>query len=257
MVSADDIRRFSDVCREILGFQMATPGSDGVGIGQYNEKKLHAALKRFVCAREECYEVDMGQRYVADILCDGEIYEIQTGSLYPLTDKIRYYIDHTDCHVTVVHPVARRKKVIWIDPKTGETTAPARFSAAEGPCDALAELVYISEQIATGRVGVWFFFIEEEEYRFLNSRGSKYRSRRFERVPLALLDEMALSDVSDYREFLTDEVPRGRDFTAAEFARAMKIRGSRDVYRCLIALTNIGVLEKGEKQGRSGTWHIT
>ena len=258
MVCPDDVARFSEVCREVLAFERATPGAEGVGIGRYNEKKMHAALKRFVCAREECYEIDMGQRYVADILCDGEIYEIQTGSLYPLTKKIAYYLDHTYCHVTVVHPLARRKKVIWIDPSTGATTAPSRYSYAEGLRDALAETVYISEAIATGRVGIWFLFLEEEEYRFLDGYGrdKKRGSSRFERVPVALIDELALSRPEDYAEFLTDEVPRGRDFTAAEFARAMKIRGTRDLYRCLIALVNIGVLEKGEKQGRSGTWHI-
>lgn len=258
MVCADDIARFSVVCREVLGFERAVPGAEGVGIGRYNEKKMHAALKRFVCAREECYEADMGQRFVADILCDGEIYEIQTGSLYPLTKKIQYYLDHTEYHVTIVHPVAKRKKVIWIDPKSGDTTVPKRYSCAERESDALAELVYISEQMLSGRVGVWFLFIEEEEYRLLDgwSRDKKRGSNRYERVPVALLDEMAIAAPEDCREFLPDALTDGKDFSASEFAKAMKVRGTRDTYRCLIALSNLGILEPGEKRGRSRTWHV-
>lgn len=258
MVCREDTERFADVCRDALAFERATPGSDGIGIGQYNEKKMHAALKRFVCEREECYEVNMGKRYVADILCDGEIYEIQTASLYPLTQKLAYYIENTDCHITVVHPIAAKKRKIWINPETGETTAPTRTYRAEGRNDALAELVYISEQIATGRVGVWFLFIEEEEYRFLNgwSRDKKHGSERFERVPVALLDELAISAPQDCREFLPDALPRDCDFTAAEFGKALGIHSSRDVYRSLIALCNLGILAEGDKRGRARTWHV-
>ena len=69
--------------------------NDGDGIGTYSEKRFPDA---------DCYEVKVGN-YVADVLCDGHITEIQTTAYAKLAPKIRYYLENTDYTVSVVMPL--------------------------------------------------------------------------------------------------------------------------------------------------------
>ena len=80
-----------------------------------------------------------------------------------------------------------------------------------------------SSALATGRVAVWFLFIEEEEYRFLDGRGKdrKAHSTRFERLPVDIIDEVVFADKSDYLSLLPEGLPE--TFTAEEYRKAAKI----------------------------------
>lgn len=253
MITEIEKEKFRSICREVLSERTS---AEGGGIGTLNEKRMHIALKRFVCSDESRYEADMGQRFVADIKLDDEIFEIQTGSLYPLTAKIDYYLENTDCHVTVVHPVPMRKYRIWIDPQSGEASPRRRIAGVTGIFGEAHELVYISKALATGRVAVWFLFIEEEEYRFLDGsdKTRKRHSTRFERLPVEIIDEMAFACNEDYRALIPEGLPDS--FTAEEFRRAAGIARGKRAYMVIATLANIGLLEPAEKKGRAKAWRI-
>ena len=252
MICRDDKERFARICREITATPLPSDKSYDGEIGTYNEKRMHMILKHFVCEDKSTHEIAIGKRYIADILCDGEIYEIQTGSFFPLKKKLAYYLENTDHHVTVVHPVAVEKRKIWMDTESGEMR-PTRMSRGKIE-DELSELVYISELLASGRISVWFLLIGEEEYRFLNgwSRDKKRGSSRYERLPTDIFDEIALNSPEDYATLLPEGLPES--FTAAEYAKAAKQRNGRRVYMALAALTKIGVLENAPKRGRAAVW---
>ena len=89
--------RFDSVCRAV-----AAEGLSGEGIGTMAEKRMHKALKRYICEDESCHEVrikpdgsastldrekaESGRGgYIADIYEDGKIFEIQTAGFYPYT----------------------------------------------------------------------------------------------------------------------------------------------------------------------------
>ena len=108
---------FDGICRSV-----AAEGLEGAGIGTMAEKRMHKALKRYICPDESCHEVrikpdgtastedrekaESGRGgYIADIYKDGEIFEIQTAGFYPLKKKIEFYLKNTDFKVTVVHPL--------------------------------------------------------------------------------------------------------------------------------------------------------
>ena len=74
---------FARLCNE----DRAVFGSDADNIGTYNEKRFHRIFKRFVCDDANCYEVKVG-RFIADVLCDGHITEIQTKNFSNLKKKI-------------------------------------------------------------------------------------------------------------------------------------------------------------------------
>ncbi len=252
MISEFEKERFRKICRDMLTVKN---GADG-GIGTLNEKRMHVALKRFVCSDESKYETDMGKRFVADIKLDDEIYEIQTGSLYPLKAKLEHYIETSDCHVTVVHPIPMRKFRVWIDPETGESRPRVRVKGIPTALGEAHELVYISEALATGRVAVWFIFIEEEEYRFLDGRGKDRRkhSTRFERLPVDLIDEAVFAEKSDYLSLIPEDLPE--IFTAEEFRAAARLPRGKQAYKVIAALLNIGLLEEAEKKGRAKAWRV-
>ncbi len=274
-VSDGDRRRFADICRRITG---EAPGEAG-GIGVLREKRLHAAVKRYICPdvsyHEQTPPIRAGsdvkekageglkakkpkrkKKYVADLLCGDEIYEIQTGSLYPLREKLEWYIRFTDCHITVIHPVAVKKRVIWLDPESGEAKPSPRLSPRGRAEDILPDLVYISELVTTGRVTLRLLLIEAEEYRWLDGWGreGKRGSSRYELLPVELLEEVWLELPEDYRELLPDSLAAA-EFTAAEFAKVMKLR-SRKAYLALHALKNIGAVRACGTRGRAGVFEL-
>ena len=61
------LARFEKLCES---FDTTMAIRDSSGIGTYNEKLLHKALKHAICEDESCLEVSVGA-YVADVLTEG------------------------------------------------------------------------------------------------------------------------------------------------------------------------------------------
>ncbi len=248
----DDAARFSELILQELALPQGQP-QDG-GIGTYAEKRMHRIIKRFVLDDPSCHEISVGGRFIADVLSEGNIWEIQTGSFFPLQKKISYYVSRTDYHVTVVHPVPCRKYLVWIDPETGEAGRRRASPKKPGIESALPELVYISDMLSSGRVSLRLLLIEEEEYRFLDGYGKdrKKHSSRYERLPAALLDDITVDFPSGAGVWLPGDLPS--PFTAAEFGKALKLKG-RDVYKGIIVLEKAGLVTKAGKRGRAQEWN--
>ncbi|MCK5246851.1 hypothetical protein KAR02_08120, partial [Candidatus Bipolaricaulota bacterium] len=69
-------------------------------IGTLNEKPLHASLKAWVAESGDQFEVRIG-RFVADIVRDSLIIEIQTGSTFPLKRKLHALLKHHAVHLVI------------------------------------------------------------------------------------------------------------------------------------------------------------
>ena len=93
------------------------------GIGSVSEGSLHHFLKFYFEPDADFHEVGVG-RYFADIRNEDGIIEIQTRALYRLKPKLDAFLP-LDA-VTVVYPIAAVKRLSWLDPKTGEKSAPRR-----------------------------------------------------------------------------------------------------------------------------------
>ena len=252
---------FDSICRSV-----AAEGLLGEGIGTMAEKRMHKALKRYICPDESCHEVrirpdgtpstedrekaESGRGgYIADIYKDGEIFEIQTAGFYPLKKKIEFYLKNTDFRVTVVHPLVECKWSVWVDPETGETTPPRRSPKKEKPTDLLPEIFWLSGFLDSDRLYFRTPIIEAEEYRMLDgwSRDKKKGSTRYERIPVSLIDEVEFG-AKEVKNLLPDTLDA--EFTAAEFSKATGLRG-RKAYSALKLMCLICAAEKGEKKGRS------
>ncbi|MEE0968458.1 MAG: hypothetical protein U0M06_03710 [Clostridia bacterium] len=219
---------------------------ESTNIGTYKEKRLHQVLKNFCEPDALCHEVSIGQ-YVADILKDDEIIEIQTGSFYPMRNKIKYYLEKTNYKVTVVRPLPYIKWCLWIDPDSSEIVSRRKSPKKFQPKDIMRDWIYLSDFLCHERFKIKFLLIEEEEYRLLCgwSKSRKQGSKRYERIPLKLIDEKVYKTREDYMEFLPESL--GKSFTAAEYIKTSK-QTSYGGYAALKILSQLGLLRKSDKK---------
>lgn len=226
---------------------------DGESIGTYNEKRIHRILKRLVCDDASCYEKKVG-RYVADVLSDGHVSEIQTSSFRPLQAKIEYYLSQTELSVTVLRPVICEKTVIRMDKETGEIISQKRSPKHERDTDVLYDLYYLSPFLGNPRFSISLLHITAEEYRF-SERVRYRRSGAFDNDlrPVSLLGCTEISSVRDVMSILPEELTK-KAFTSADFAASTRLRGRR-LSMALSLLIGLGVLSR-EKNGRQYIYSV-
>ena len=248
MTEADRIR-FKLIAHEVLMQERVENG-----IGTLGEKRLHKILKRFLEENEENHEVKVGT-YFADILSGNMITEIQTGSFRPLREKITYYLENTPYDITVVRPLPYVKTVCTVERESGELLSRKKSPRRTRPRDVLRDWYYLAEFLSNPRFTLRFLLLEEDEYRMTKKKTRRWgkESELYERIPTALLDEELYEYQSDYLKFLPDDLPE--EFTAAEYGKRAKLHGYA-IYSALKLLEAVGLVEKGEKKGRSYVYRL-
>ena len=286
-VTLTEALRFADIANEVITSPQYRPtarrargGENEPHIGTLREKRLHAAIKLYLCPDETCHErpvadllatedgepVDKKRRMVADIMTDGHILEVQTGGFYPLREKLAWYLAHTPCRVTVVHPIPAVRYLSWIHPEDGSIISRRRSPKGGQVRDVAKELYWLADFIGDPRVSLRLLLIELEEYRMADgwSRDGKRGSNRYERFPTALLGDVTLATPADYAAYflpasLSSPDPEGSYllFTAAEYAKLTGIRG-KATYSMIHLLERLGMItETEERVGRSRAYRVT
>ena len=223
------------------------------GIGTLNERTLHAYLKAHYQPDRSKQEIKIG-RYVADIADGSSITEIQTGSFSSLKAKLAAFLKAYD--VTIVYPVAQIKRIIWVDPETGEAAPPRRSPKAASGMEIFRELIYIKPWLCTPNLKFRIVLLELDEYRFLNgwSRDRKKGSSRKDRVPAAILGEIVVDCTEDYANLLPASLPSL--FTVAELMKCARI--SRRHAQCAVnVLMAVGAICRVGKDGRAYLYEKT
>lgn len=237
---------------ERLAIEAALQGrtAGAYGFGTLAEKRMHAVIKKYLCDDESFHEVGVeGTRFVSDIRVGNEIVEVQTGAFYPMKKKIAYYMEHTDCTVTVVHPIAKVRWMSWVEPGSMEI-APRRRVAGERAEQLLPELYCLTEHLGNPRLRFRLMLLETHDFRLLSGRSKdrKRGSRLYERLPLSLLEEIDFQMPSDFSVFLPADLPD--HFTVKELSRAIGLRG-RDAYSAARVLVALGLLIPAPPIGRA------
>jgi hypothetical protein len=230
-----------------------TQGEDG--IGTLGEKRMHVVLKHLFCEDGDCHEIPMeGTRYVCDVRVGDEITEIQTGELFPMKRKLEYYLAHTDCTVTVVHPIAVKKWVVWIDPVTREVGEKQRLSSRERDVDLLVELFPLRHLLPHPRLRFHLLYLETLEFRLLSKKGTHGKgAKKYERIPISLLGEETFATPSDFARFLPDTLPS--PFTVKQFSECTGVRGIH-AYSAVRTLLSLGLVGESEKIWRAMAFEI-
>ena len=237
--------RFYRVVREVTEEEQ-----EPSGIGTYREKKLHLILKRYFEDDPAFHEIPTSG-FIADIRRGDLITEIETGSFSGLGPKLAAYL--SGYRVRLVHPLAGKKHVSWIDPETKEISPTHRSPKKEGAYDLLFELVRILPHVSSPGLTVLGPVLEMEEYRLADGwgRGGKRGSHRFERIPSDLTDIVELTTDDDYRRWIPDSLPEA--FTVKAFAQAALI-GTEKARAVMKVMEKRGVLCALGKEGRSVIW---
>ena len=207
---------FALACERVIGREHVRDG-----IGTLGEKTLHAVLKNYYEPYGDNQEIRVGD-YVADIVGENGIIEIQTAGLSRLIPKLDVFLEY--CDVTVVHPMAAIKYLRWLDPETGELSERRRSPKKLTMYNAARELYSLRYAFDNPRFHLRLCMLELEEIRFLNGTRCKGRpkigSQRCDRLPISLIDEIAFDSAEDYRAF----IPQGLsgEFTCQQFASLAK-----------------------------------
>jgi len=245
--------RFGVLCGEYLSLAAVR---DSDMIGTYGEKLLHKLLKRTVTDDEDCFECRVG-RYVADVYEDGRITEIQTGSFYPLREKMAYFLNETPYAVTVVHPITEELTLVRVEPETGEVLRRAKSPKKGRVRDVLPELWYLRDVFPSERLTVAVPLLRAEEYRYSERqryrKEGKYDAQFF---PLAMLSWVELHTLDDVLALLPDTLRTEDGFTAEQFGKAMGLPKGRRRAVALLFLCEKGIFMR-EKKGRSFLYRIT
>lgn len=251
---------------------LTSPRAVGESIGRLGEKRMHAILKDCVSARPDEQEVPLSalvrgtvpaetraRKIVADVFSGGRIYEIQTGGFWPLRDKLRVYLEQTDYPVTLIHPVALRKRLSWLSAEDGSVIS-SRLSPRRGKVtDIASELYRISDFLPDPRFCLEIWLCDIDEYRIADgwSRDKKRGSHRYERVPTSIAGIARFTCPDDYVEvFLPKPLRTGDPFTAAEYAKVTKIKG-RATYGVIHSLEKLQVLAPDGKIGRAVAYRFS
>lgn len=244
-----DKERFEEACRLV-----SSGGRLKSGIGTMGEGSVHAVLKNYFEPLLESQEMKIGG-YVADIVGEEGIIEIQTGHFSSLRDKLAAFLPAAA--VTVVYPVYTKKRIVIIDSE-GELGKPRTSPLKETPYEIFRELFPIAEFLAHPRMRFAVMSLECEEYRinpeFIGKR--KNRRGRFsvvDRMPTALTGEIRINSPNEWRQLIPciDE----EDFTTADLAQAAGIP-KETAQVALSALFRGNVLLRTGKRGRAFTYRF-
>ncbi len=227
---------FEQLCRE----DMIMHQHDGEGIGTYNEKRLHRIFKRYICDDASAYEVKIG-RFVADVVNQNQITEIQTSSFRSLVPKISYYLESTDMRVRVLYPMIEQKTIIHMDKESGEVKSARRSPKRETDLSVMANMFYLANAVKNESFELCLAHVSVEEYRFSEPRRYCKRGRYENDLrPISLLSMTTLCCVEDYKMLLPKALPE--NFCAEEFSRLTGLK-KRKLYSVLNFYAKIGVFQ--------------
>lgn len=242
-----DKLRFHEACEKIINKER-----ESKGIGTLGEKTLHAVLKNYFEPHGENQEIRVGG-YVADIVGENGVIEIQTRQFNKLLKKLEAFLEF--CDVTVVYPMAQVKWLRWLDLDTGELS-PRRKSPRNAKIyDVFPELYKIKYTLDNPRFHLCLCMLEVEEIKYLNgwSKDKKKGASRCDRIPLELIDEIYINSVADLKLFLPDGLPQS--FTSKDYALCCKI--SRSLAQMVLnILTYLEIVRRTGKTGNSIIYEI-
>ncbi len=213
------------------------------------ETSLHRQLK-------EHYAEDAGQLEVAcegyriDAVREGELIEIQHGSLAAIRDKIAALLGKH--RVTVVKPIVAKKNLIKLDQRGGKVVD-RRLSPKRGQLlDVFGELVYFTRVFPHKRLTLEVALVEIDELRYPgHGRRRRHRKNDFQvedQRLLSVVETHRFRTLRDLRKLLPHDLPA--TFHTGHLAESLSVH--RDVaQRIAYCFRETGAIHPVGKQGNA------
>ena len=270
-----ETKRFREIVLDVLSEACQAPQDEEEydGIGTLGEKQMHSAIKRFICPDESYHEAlidgselcniaeDGGdkprkkRRFVADVLKENTIFEIQTGPFSPLKKKIEWILENTSYDIVVIHPIAEIKWLNYINGKTCEIEKRTKSPLKGKFTDVAGDLYFFRDFIGNPRFSLMLWMVEAEQYKKNTVKDGRRRPkyRKYELIPVSLLRAHVFKTVKDYEQFIPDGLPN--PFCVKQYSALSKIRGM-DAYSIVKTLLYIGLLEEAGNLGRAAAYRV-
>jgi hypothetical protein len=224
-------------------------------IGTLSEKTVHAVVKNYYEPDEDHQEIPIEGKCADIYTADERIIEIQTRNFSRLKEKLDIFLPLYD--VTVVLPVPDRRRIIWIDPDTGEESGVGAYRSALAPWPAFREIYMIREYLSHPHMHVRLLLMNMTEYRLLSGRSKdrkKYGAERYDRIPEELTGEIVLNEPKDYMLFLPDGLIEETDSTFTSAMLAYEAHIPKQYLSYVTGLLRLlGVIERLPKR-QDKTW---
>lgn len=214
------------------------------GIGTLHEKTMHAVLKKYFEPYSDNHETKIGD-YVADIVGEHGIIEIQTRAFERLNKKLAVFLEYA--RTTVVYPVSVCNTICRID-ENGEIMR--RKSPVTGSMLTLFDELYkICAHLKSERLRICVMLVKTDEYRKVCSRKQSRKGfMRLERVPTELVDEIYIDCPSGFAAFFPDNLKS--PYTCAEYAAETGI--NQDTARLMLyTFTKADIINRVGKRGNA------
>ena len=215
-------------------------------IGTYKEKTLHCTLKLYYGGFHSI-EVPIG-KYVADVVREDGIYEIQSKAFYRIASKLKEFLSVSP--VTVVFPISETKYISWVDVSSGDVFSRVKSPKKSSVYSILPELYSLREFLKSPNLDLIEVLVDCDECRYADGYGKdkKKKATKVDIIPTELKDEIFIGKDSDYKIFLPDALPE--IFTSADYSKATKLRRA-DASKALLVLTEMDVVSRVGTKGNS------
>lgn len=222
-------------------------------IGTYMERSQHLLLKLFYEPDISYHEVPF-EGYIADILNNDGITEIQTVGFRALHDKLTVFLPHYP--VRVVYPVDTKNRICWIDPDSGESTYSRLATYKKERYKILPELLHISDMFGCSGLSVELASMSVSTHKLLDGYGKdrKRRATKKDVVPEELIEITVLRNSDDIRDLLPFE--KGQRLTSKEIGEALGLN-RRKLWMAIKFLCITEVLIQVDKKGNSIIYEMT
>lgn len=223
------------------------------GIGQLNEKALHAALKEWYARPGDRFEVPL-DGYVIDIVRDDLLLEIQTGNFTAIRRKLKKLLDHHP--LRLIYPIAREKWIIKLE-EDGQAQISRRKSPKRGRVeDLFYQMVSFPRLLDHPNFSLEVLLIREEELRRKSHNGHRNWRRKgwgiIERRLLEVVECRLFTSPADWRTLLPANLS---EFTSKDLAEAGGL--SRPLaQKICYCLRKAEIITSAGKQGRAILYHI-
>jgi hypothetical protein len=218
------------------------------------ETSLHRELKRLYAGRDAQTEVVL-DKYRIDAVSDGQLIEIQHGSLAAIRDKIRRLLKtHA---VLVVKPIVRTKLLVKQSAPEGRVLS-RRLSPKRGKLlDVFEELVYFTRVFPHPRLALEILLVDVEEWRY-PGHGRRRRWRRNDQVMadqklISIGQSTRLRRATDLLELVPAVLPR--QFHSGHLAELAGV-GRGVAQRIAYCLREMKAVEQIGKEGNALIYRV-
>ncbi len=186
-------------------------------IGTLSEKGLHADIKDFLVQPGDKIECPV-DGFVADILRDEQLIEIQTQNFGAMRKKLTHLLGYYPVHL--VHPIAIERIIIWQDAEGKELRR--KKSPKKGRAiDIFKELVYIRDLVMHPNLTFEILMTREEVIRRQDPKRKKWKGWYvYDRGLVEVVDRIVLGSYRDFKNLLPEDLPI--PFTNKDLAKELK-----------------------------------